>query len=106
MELSGRPREPGEDAEATARRELFEETGLTVGPLVRLGAFRPRRSVAASCSPSSPRAPATGEPRAGDDAAQAEFVPFAAVLARPLTAGRAGLDRARASSRCSEPPLL
>ena len=31
--------ESGETVEATARRELFEETGLTVGPLLLLGAF-------------------------------------------------------------------
>ena len=31
LELSGRPRRAGEDAEANARRELFEETGLAVG---------------------------------------------------------------------------
>src|SRR3954452_18931622 len=66
--------EPGEDVEATARRELLEETGLAVGNLVRLGEFNPnppdmppfRLTVFAA------RAGA-GEPNAGDDAMRAEF---------------------------------
>ena len=35
--------EPGEDLEATARRELFEETGLAVGRPVQLRALHLRR---------------------------------------------------------------
>ena len=40
----------------------------------------------------------------GDDAAQAEFVPFSAVLTRPLTPGAAGWI-ARAIAALAEPPL-
>lgn len=97
--------EPGEDAEATARRELLEETGLQAGHLVWLGAFQP----AADRSPLrltvfAARA-AIAAPRAGDDALRAEFVPFADMLARPATAGAAGWI-SRALLALSEPPLL
>ena len=97
--------EPGEEAEATARRELQEETGLEVGALLRLGAFRP--------APERPELTLTvfaaraglADPQAGDDAFCAEFVPFALVLARPRTAGLAGWI-ARALLAQSDPPLL
>lgn len=97
--------EPGEDAEATARRELLEEAGLTVGALARLGDFHPgpgssplRLTVFAA------RAGA-GTPRAADDALHAEFVPYQAVLLRPRTAGAVGWI-ARALLALAEPPLL
>jgi ADP-ribose pyrophosphatase YjhB (NUDIX family) len=93
--------EPGEDAEANARRELMEETGLAVGPVVRLGHLEPdgspfRVTVFAAQA-------REGEPKAGDDAAKAEFVPFSKVLTRPLTAGAAGWI-ARAIAALSDPP--
>lgn len=102
--------EPGEDAEATARRELLEETGLRVGALVRLGAFQPAPDVspllltvfAARARPGDLR---PGDPRPGDDASRAEFVAFHAVLARRRTAGSAGWI-ARALLALSDPPLL
>ncbi len=82
--------EAGETLEETARRELFEETGLKVRDLVRLGSFIPapehsplRLTVFAARA-------SGGEPAAGDDAAQAAFVPLAAVLERPTTAHAAG----------------
>ena len=79
--------EPGETVEATARRELLEETGLTVGPLLLLGAFQPAPEISAvELSVFAARA-GPGEPQAGDDAVRAEFVPFQLVLARPVTAG-------------------
>jgi ADP-ribose pyrophosphatase YjhB (NUDIX family) len=96
--------EPGEAAEATARRELLEETGLTVGRLIRLGAFKPapertplRLTVFAA------RAGA-GRPQPGDDAVKAEFVPLSAVLERRTTPGAAGWI-ARALAALAEPPL-
>ena len=79
-------REPGEDAETNARRELYEETGLTAGPLVLLGTFTPP-GAALELSVFAART-GSAEPRAGDDAAKAEFVPFAEVLAAS-TDGRA-----------------
>ena len=93
--------EPGEDPEANARRELFEETGLRVEDVVRLGQFGPdgspfRITVFATRA-------GEGAPRAGDDAAEAEFVPFSSVLTRPLTAGAAGWI-ARAIVAVSEMP--
>jgi 8-oxo-dGTP diphosphatase len=96
---------PDESAEAAARRELLEETGLEVGPLVELGAFEPAPvEVPILLTVFAARAGA-GAPRAGDDAVRAEFVPFAQVLTRPLTAGAAGWI-ARAVLRLANPPLL
>ena len=96
--------EPGETAEANARRELLEETGLTVGEVVRLGEFRPagappqfRLTVFASRA-------GVGNPHAGDDAAKAEFVRLVDVLNRPTTAGAVGWI-ARAIAALSEPEL-
>lgn len=79
--------EPGEDAEANARRELLEETGLAVGALVGLGTFSPAPGFRVTVF--AARA-GVGDPVAGDDAERAEYVPFSAVLTRPLTRGAAG----------------
>jgi ADP-ribose pyrophosphatase YjhB (NUDIX family) len=91
--------EPGEDAEANARRELKEETGLSVGRVVRLGSFRPGGKGAAAFDITVFAAHAgEGVPVAGDDAAKAEFVPLDSVSARPTTAGAAGwIERAIAA---------
>ena len=97
--------EPGEDPEATARRELREETGLQVDELVRLGAFQPAPDVSALTLTVFAAQAGSTEPRAGDDALRAEFVPFGRVLARPRTAGSAGWI-ARALVALSNPPLL
>lgn len=96
-------REPGEDAETNARRELHEETGLTAGPLVLLGTFTPP-GAAIELSVFAGR---TGEiePRAGDDAAKAEFVPFERILSRPLTAGAAGWVAEALLALLDPPPL-
>ena len=79
--------ESGETVEATARRELFEETGLTLRRLLLLGALLPAPEVSAvELSVFAARA-GPGEPQAGDDALRAAFVPFQLVLARRVTAG-------------------
>lgn len=101
----GGRREPGEAAQATARRELLEETGLQVGRLVRLGAFRPAPERSPLLLTVFAARAGEGEPRAGDDALSAEFVTFPQVLARPVTAGAAGWI-ARALAALAEPPLL
>jgi ADP-ribose pyrophosphatase YjhB (NUDIX family) len=96
--------EPGETSEENSRRELREETGLNVGRLFELGAFRP------SGAPEGFRLIVfaarfvEGVPVAGDDALLAEFVPFHAVLARPVTPGAPGWI-ARALMAISDPPL-
>jgi ADP-ribose pyrophosphatase YjhB (NUDIX family) len=96
--------EPGEDPEANARRELLEETGLVVGKIVRLGQFRPAGAPQAFRLTVFAARAGEGQPRAGDDAARAEFVPFSNVLNRPTTAGAAGWI-ARAIAALSDPPL-
>lgn len=96
--------EPGEDPETNARRELLEETGLIVGPVVQLGLFRPPPENSPFHITVFAARAGEGIPRAGDDAAQAEFVPFSAVLRRPLTPGAVGWI-ARAIAALSLPPL-
>jgi 8-oxo-dGTP diphosphatase len=97
--------EPGESAETTARRELYEETGLEVDRLVRLGAFQPTGGMAPFALTVFGARAGRGTPVPGDDALNAEFVPFARVLARPLTPGAAGWI-ATALIALSEPPLF
>jgi 8-oxo-dGTP diphosphatase len=82
--------DPGEDPEATARRELLEETGLEVGRLARLGAFNPNPAEVSPFHLTVFAARATeGSPDPGDDALHAEFVPLSRVLTLPTTAGAA-----------------
>jgi len=97
--------EPGEDAEATARRELREETALSVGRLVSLGAFRPVPETSTLQLTVFAARAQSGEPRAGDDAARAEFVPLAKVLTLPLTPGAPNWI-ARAILALAQPPVL
>jgi 8-oxo-dGTP pyrophosphatase MutT (NUDIX family) len=97
--------EAGEDAETTARRELFEETGLTIGPMLRLGGFQPAPEVTplhltVFAARSDGRAVA-----AGDDALRAAYVPFCEVLTRPTTPGAPGWI-ARALIALADPPLI
>ena len=72
---------PGEDLEAAARRELFEETGLSVGRASLLGQYWDRYDL-----PGFGAFPTlnhywlarwrSGTPRAADDAAEAHWVPL------------------------------
>jgi 8-oxo-dGTP pyrophosphatase MutT (NUDIX family) len=96
--------EPGEDIETTARRELFEETGLTAGAFVRLGVFRPAPDLSPLELTVFAGRAGDGAPVAGDDALRAEFVPFHAVLLRGATPGAPGWI-ARALAALSRPPM-
>jgi ADP-ribose pyrophosphatase YjhB (NUDIX family) len=78
--------EPGESAEATARRELREETGIEAGRLVPLGIFAPVPEL--SLTVLAARAP-EAEPYAAGDARQAEYVPLSTILTRRTTPGAA-----------------
>jgi len=97
--------EPDEDAGATARRELLEETGLTVGPLALLGSFVPAPDRSALRLTVFTARAGSGAPRAGDDAAEAAFVPLEKVLTLPLTPGAPGWI-ARAILALSRKPVL
>lgn len=97
--------EPYEDTEQTARRELLEETGLVVGHVVWLGAFRLAPEVSPFLLTVFAARAASGEPCAADDALRAEFVPLERVLTRRTTAGAAGWV-ARALLALADPPLL
>ena len=98
-------REPGEDAETNARRELYEETRLIAGPLTELGVFRPPVAPADFRLTVFAGRAGEGIPIAGDDAVNAEFVPFHLVLERKLTDGAAGWI-ARALIALSDPRLI
>ncbi|HEX5270691.1 MAG TPA: NUDIX domain-containing protein [Gemmataceae bacterium] len=72
----GVPNQGETDLEATGRRETFEETGVTAGPLTALGFIdytRSRKRVHCFAGP----APADADPRpASWEVDQARFVPF------------------------------
>jgi len=97
--------EPRENPEQTARREVLEETGLRLGRLLRLGTAQPVPEVSDFHLAVFAARAGEGLPRAMDDAAHAEFVPFAHVLTRATTAGAAAWI-ARAITALSEPTLL
>jgi 8-oxo-dGTP diphosphatase len=87
LDLPGGFLEAGEDIETAARRELLEETGLRVGAARWLGLYWDRYYLRGfGWFPTMNfyylarwRA---GEPRAGDDAASAEWLPLDAVARR------------------------
>ena len=97
--------EAGEEPEATARRELLEEAGLTVGSVTRIGAFQPAPDRSPLWLTVFAARAMDGDPHAGDDALRAEFVPLAKVLTRPITPGAVGWIT-RAILALSQPPLL
>jgi ADP-ribose pyrophosphatase YjhB (NUDIX family) len=97
--------EPGEDAEANARRELLEETGLSVGEIVRIGPKAPVVGASTFKLTVFAARAGEGEPVAADDAKEAAFVPYGSVLERKTTAGAAGWV-ARAILALARPPLL
>jgi 8-oxo-dGTP diphosphatase len=94
---------PGETPEETARRELLEETGLTVAAVIALGTKEPELGSTFRLAVFAARR-GDGSPAAADDALEAAFVPFAAVLERRTTPGAAGWI-ARAIAILAEPPL-
>ena len=81
--------EPGETAAAAARRELAEETGLSVGRLVPLGNFDPTGENAIGLEVFAAHW-RDGEPVAASDAAQAGFFPLQIIADMPLTPGAQG----------------
>jgi len=81
--------EPGETPEAAARRELAEETGLSVGDLVPLGDFDPTGEGAIRLNVFAASWQG-GEPLAASDAADARFWPLQALADVPLTPGARG----------------
>jgi ADP-ribose pyrophosphatase YjhB (NUDIX family) len=93
--------EPGEPAEETARRELLEETGLPVRYVVRLGTKEPEPGSAFRLTVFAARG-GEGSPAPADDALDAAFVPFAAVLERRTTS-KAAAWIARAIVALAEP---
>ena len=82
LDLPGGFMEAGEDMEEAARRELFEETGIRLGPVRSLGLYWDRYFLKGfGYFPTMNfyfigpwRA---GEPRPADDAAEAEWIPIA-----------------------------
>ena len=82
LDLPGGFLEEGEDFERAARRELFEETALRVGKAELLGTYWDHYTLPGFGSFPTLNyyyvAPwRSGTPRAGDDAAHAEWVPMA-----------------------------
>ena len=81
--------EPGESPGQAARRELAEETGLSVGQLVPLGDFDPTGEGTIQLNVFSARWQG-GEPVAASDAADARFYPLQLLADVPMTPGVRG----------------
>ena len=81
--------EPGESPADAARRELDEETGLTVGQLLPLGDFDPTGEGAIRLNVFAARWQ-SGEPVAASDVADARFCPLQVLADIPLTPGARG----------------
>lgn len=82
--------EAGETAEAAARRELREETGVEAGTLVLIGAFDPMAGAGAFNLSVFAGVVEPGDVAAGSDAAEAAFVRIGLVSELPHTAGAVG----------------
>jgi ADP-ribose pyrophosphatase YjhB (NUDIX family) len=93
--------EPGETPEAAARRELAEETGLSVGDLVPLGDFDPTGE-GAICLNVFAASWQDGEPVAASDAAAARFWPIQVLADVPLTPGARGWLARAIAALCPE----
>jgi 8-oxo-dGTP diphosphatase len=81
--------EPGETPAEAARRELAEETGLSVGGLVALGDFDPTGEGAIRLDVFAARWQG-GEPVAASDAADARFCSLQVLADVPMTPGARG----------------
>lgn len=79
--------EPGESPEEAVRRELAEETGLTVDELAPIGTFAPLGPEADMRIAVYAARWRAGEPAAASDAAEVGFVPLVRVGALELTPG-------------------
>jgi mutator protein MutT len=81
--------ESGETPAEAARRELLEETGLSVGDLVPLGDFDPTGEGAIRLAVFAASWQG-GEPVAASDAADARFWPLQVLADIPMTPGARG----------------
>jgi len=104
LDVPGGFMEAFEDIEAAARRELHEETGLTLGRLEPLGFYWDTYSLRgfgrfATMSWYFVGRWRRGVPLAGDDAASAEWVPIASLTARRRSFSWAHMPRLFADLR-------
>ncbi len=95
--------ESGETPAEAARRELAEETGLGIGPLVPLGEFDPTGEGAIALSVFAADWQ-SGEPIAASDAAEAKFCPFQVLADTPLTPGARGWVARAIAALCPDFP--
>jgi ADP-ribose pyrophosphatase YjhB (NUDIX family) len=96
--------EHGETLTEAARRELAEETGLTVGPLFPLGDFDPTGEGAIQLNVFAASWQG-GDPVAASDAADARFWPLQVLADVPLTPGARGWLSRAIVALCPDLPL-
>ena len=95
--------EPGETPRQAARRELAEETGLTVGEVVPLGSFDPNAEGTIELNVFAARWQG-GEPVAAGDAADARFWPLQVLADVPMTPGARGWLARAIAALCPDLP--